>query len=135
MPLYIDKWFARLAGKSNTLVLPFDHRFNGDNWNNRMALSRVGGQANWEVFVDFKQQLDPNDPSYPHFARLEDNGDFALLTFNNKYSMRAGIQYGFPGSEGPIPTAVGKHDVRITLLNKDQQPLASQSGSYFIDSG
>jgi len=135
MTLQVTKWLARLKTKSDFLVLPFDARFNGDNWKNRMKLSRVGGAANWEVFVDFAAPMDPNDPSYPHFARLEDTGDFALLTFNNKYSTRAGIQYGFPGSQGPIPTSVGKRDVRITLLNASQQPLLSQSGSYLIDPG
>ena len=135
MPLHVARWWARLAGATDTLVLPFDHRYNGDNWDNRMKLSRVGGKASWEVFVDFTHPLDPGDPTYPHFAQLEDTGDFATLTFNNIYSERAGIQYGFPGSEGPIPTAPGKRDVRITLLNNARQPILSQSGSYFIDPG
>ncbi|MCG6962338.1 MAG: hypothetical protein LJE95_03615 [Acidobacteria bacterium] len=135
MTLQVTKWLARLTGKRGGLVLPFDARFNGGNWNNRLPLSRIGGTANWEVFVDFASQMDPNDPSYPRYARLEDSGDFALLTFNCTWSMRAGVQYGVPGSQGPVPNAVGRRDVRITLLNGAQQPLLSQSGSYFIDPG
>ncbi len=135
MPLHVAKWSTRLAGATDVLTMPFDWRYNGKNFNNRMNLSRIGGKASWEVFVDFSHPLDPSDPTYPHFARLEDTGDFALLTFNNIYSQRAGIQYGYPGSEGPIPTAPGKRDVRITLLNSAQQPILSQSGSYFIDPG
>lgn len=132
MPLQVTEWVARLKGKSDILYLPFDANFDGGSQTNQMPFRKIGGQANWHVFVSFVGPLDPADNAYPHFARLEDEGDFATLIFNCKWSSRAGIQYGMPGSQGPIPTTPGKRHVRITLLNQNQQPLAAQSGDYYL---
>lgn len=136
MPLQVTKWNARLVGeRGQNAVLPFDDRYNGQNWTNRIRLSQVGRQVSWEIFVDFARQMDPGESDYPHHARVEDEGDVAILTFNCKWSNRAGIQYGRPGSSGPVPTTSGARQVRITLLNAQQQPLLSQSGTYHVDPG
>ncbi len=136
MPLQITKWLARVVGeRGHAAVLPFDARYDGKKWTNRIPLSKVGKSVSWEVAVDFARQMDPGEANYPHFARLEDEGDFAILAFNGKWSGRAGIQWGLPESRGPLPSAPGPRRVRITLLNAQQQPLVSQSGTYFVDPG
>lgn len=137
MALSVKSWVARLKVSRGPLIyMPFDENFDAKKHNNRTRLSSVGQQANWHFFINFAGALDPADPSYPHFARVQDNADSALLTFNCKWSGSAGVQYGVPGSAGPIPTAVGEHKVRFELLNKDQQPIGlSQSGIYYIDAG
>lgn len=136
MPLQVTKWNARVVGeRGHAAVLPFDDRYNGRNWTNRLRLSQVGRSVTWEIFVDFARPMDPGEPDYPHHARVEDDGDLATLSFNNKWSGRAGIQWGSPEARGPVPTSAGERNVRITLLNAQQQPLIAQSGAYFVDPG
>lgn len=71
-----------------------------------MKLSRVGGKASWEVFVDFTHPLDPGDPTYPHFAQPEDTGDFATLTFNILSSAPASLR--LPRQRGADPDRAGQ---------------------------
>jgi hypothetical protein len=120
--------------------MPFDPRFKpGDpGCDNRLGKDRIGYPSykpSWEVIVNFAEQLDPQDPTYPHYAEVHDNEDFATLTFNIFESLRAGVQWGIPGSYGPIPTHIGRHLVRLVLLNTNKAPLQSQSGDYYIDPG
>jgi hypothetical protein len=136
MPLQVTKWIARVVGEhGHSAVLPFDHRYNGREYKDRIRLSEVGRRVSWEIFVDFARPMDPGETDYPHYARLEDEGDLATLSFNAKWSSRAGVQWGLSESSGPVPTTPGVRRVRITLLNAQQQPLLSQSGTYHVDAG
>ncbi|MCP4897639.1 MAG: hypothetical protein GY906_11760 [bacterium] len=135
MALQIHEWTAQFACRAGKIYLPFDFQFNGRDKSNRIVLSRVGSSPSWHVFVSFAGPLAPNHVDYPRYARVEDNDDFAILQFNCTWANKAGVQYGVPGSQGPIPTQAGKRQIRLTLLNSAQQPLAAQSGVYFIDPG
>lgn len=111
------------------MYLPFDpdYRPGETGRDNRIRLSQVGQRPSWYFFVDFAP-LDPQDPAYPHYVQVQDEGDFANIRLTAHWSERAGIQNGY----GPIPTEPGKRRVRFTLLNKDQQPLQAQSGQYDV---
>ncbi|HEX6899548.1 MAG TPA: hypothetical protein VF789_07545 [Thermoanaerobaculia bacterium] len=133
MALHVKAWAARLFGSSGELMyLPFDKDFreNDPSRNNRIAQSRVGQKPYWYIFVDFPQ-LDPHDPDYPHYVEVHDNDDFATLKFGAHWSERSGVQQGY----GPVPTDAGRHRVRLVLLNREQKPLLSQSGDYYIEIG
>lgn len=138
MALTLSFECARLQLRGGHIIMPFDHRFRpGDpGWDNRIGRDCIGYppfRPSWEVFVNFTEQLDPQDPRYPYYVEVYDNEDYATLTFNCLWSQRAGVQWGTPGSYGPIPTHVGRHHVRFVLLNTNRIPLHSQSGDYYID--
>ena len=81
MPLQVTKWIARVVGEhGHSATLPFDHRYNGREYKDRMRLSEVGRRVSWEIFVDFTRSMDPGEADYPHYARLEDEGDLVTLT-------------------------------------------------------
>ena len=136
MTLSVKKWWVRHMGASgHGCVMNFDNRYNGDNWDNKVKLSKIQNRPSWEVYVDFVSQMDPNSDSYPYFATISDNNNFFQLPLKNKHSMRAGIQYGDPESYGPIPNGTGHHNVQLNILNKDGQLLIAQNGFYTIQGG
>jgi len=136
MPLSVKKWWVRHVGETlHGCVMDFDNRYNGDNWNNVVKLSKIQRRPSWEVYVDFYSPMDPSNPSYPYFANVSDNDNFFQLPLVNKTSGRAGIQFGKEGSYGPIPSGVGRHDVKVDILNKDGALLISQAGYYVIEAG
>jgi hypothetical protein len=134
MPLYVKAWAARMFGSSGHLMyLPFDKNFKPNDPNpqhNHILLSQVGQRPSWYIFVDFPV-MDPHNLAYPHYVEVHDNDDFATFKFEAHWSERAGIQNGY----GLIPTEAGKHRVRLVLLNREEKPLISQSGDYYIDFG
>ena len=132
MPLHVKAWSARMFCSGGMIYLPFDQNFKPERpeFDNHMPLSKVGNKTSWYIFVEFPP-LDPQDASYPHYVELPDNEDFTTFKFEAHWSEKAGLQNGY----GPVPTAVGKHRVRLVVLNRDQKPLLSQSGDYYIDIG
>ena len=136
MPLSVKNWWVRHVGETgHGCVMNFDHRYNGDDFDNVVKLSKIQKRPSWEVYVDFFSQMDPSDPSYPYFANISDNDNFFQLPLPHKISWRAGIQYGTEGSYGPIPSGVGRHNVKVDILNKDSALLISQAGYYVIEAG
>lgn len=129
MGLVLRAWGARLMGSEGLVHLPFDLNFkqNDSMFDNNIQLRAIGRRPSWYIFVDFAP-MDPSDPSYPHFVEVDDDGDYALFELPNKWSERAGIQNGY----GPVPTSAGRRRVRLTMMNANQQRLASQTGDYFI---
>jgi hypothetical protein len=134
MPLNLQAWQARLTNwaTGQGAYLPFDDHFKPDNplMDNHLALSQVGTQPDWYIFVEFSP-LDPQDQAYPHYIELYDNNDFVTFRCEAQWSGKAGLQHG----RGPVPTEAGKHHVRLVLLNKEQSPILSQSGDYYVDFG
>lgn len=136
MPLSVKKWWVRHVGETlQGCVMSFDHRYNGDNWDNVVKLSKIQQRPSWEVYVDFHSPMDQSDPSYPFFANISDSDNFFRLPLVHKTSERAGIQFGTEGSYGPIPSGIGRHDVKVDILNKDAALLVSQAGYYVIEAG
>jgi len=131
MPLNVTGWVARLfVDQGHVVFLPFDKNFKPGERGNHVTQSLVGKRPYWQIFVDFPS-LNYQDPSYPHFIELHDNEDFATFHVGAFWEQRTGTDQGY----GPVPTETGKHRVRIVLLNKDQKPILSQSGEYFVDVG
>ena len=139
MALHVMRWQAMMMPDHGPgAYMPIDINFdpNKPTNDNRLRLSQIENKpVRWHVFVEFPGPLDPQDPDYPHYCEVHDNQDFAVLEFNCKWSSKAGIQYGLPGSLGSIPSELGKHGVRFTLLNENRQPLLSEGTSYFLDAG
>jgi hypothetical protein len=135
MSLNIKEWGK--AGFTNWqsgqgITLPFDRHFRPDDprLDNRIALSQVGSPL-WYISISFDAPLDRSDPSYPHFIKIHDNADCVTLKVVTFYSGTVGVE----GGKGPVPNAIGKHDVQFVFLNREQKPILSQSGNYYVDPG
>lgn len=132
MPLHVIAWSARMFGTGTTVYLPFDRNFKPNDAYpryNRIRLSQVGPRPSWHIFADFPP-MEHDNPLYPHFVEVHDNDD--SMTFRlTGVSSTAGIESAY----GLTPSEIGKHRVRIVLLNREEKQLLSQSGDYYIDVG